>query len=302
MSVRIIPPFLKPGDKIAIASTARKVSPEEMSPAIDIFNSWGLEVVTSPDLFNQHHQFADTDQSRANLFQSYLDDEHIKAIICARGGYGTVRMVDLLNWSQFNRNPKWVIGYSDVTVLHSHIHSCTNVCSLHATMPINMQQPQSTELSIHTLSKVLFGYFNKTAIMPHPLNRYGRAEGELVGGNLSVLFSLLGSVSDIDTKGKILFLEDLDEYLYHIDRMMQALKRAGKLTHLAGLVVGGMTEMKDNTIPFGKTPEQIIKETVEEFNYPVCFNYPAGHQSINLPLILGKLYHLTASNHTCELV
>ena len=301
MSVRVIPPFLKPGDKIAIAATARKVSYEEMKPAIEVFNNWGLEVITHPDLYKQYNQFAGTDECRAAVFQSYLDNEGVKAIVCARGGYGSVRMIDLLDWSSFNKQPKWVIGYSDVTVLHSHIHKHTNVCSLHATMPINMRQPEANVLSISAMHKVLFGQDHSTSISPHSLNRSGTAKGELIGGNLSVLFSLLGSNSDIDTKGKILFLEDLDEYLYHIDRMMQALKRAGKLTHLAGLIVGGMTDMKDNTIPFGKTAEEIIRETVNEFNYPICFNYPSGHQDINLPLVFGKQYQLSFSHNKFEL-
>lgn len=297
MSVRVIPPFLKPGDKIAIAATARKVSKAEMQPAIDIFTGWGLEVVIHPDLFAEENQFAGSDSLRASVFQSYLNDTSIKAIICARGGYGTVRMIDLLDWSSFDKQPKWVIGYSDVTVLHSHIHKHTNVCSLHATMPINMQQPEATAWSINAMHKVLFGLNHHTDIPPHTLNRAGTAQGELMGGNLSVLFSLLGSNSDINTQGKILFLEDLDEYLYHIDRMMQALKRAGKLTNLAGLLIGGMTDMKDNNIPFGRTAAEIIRETVNEFTYPICFNYPSGHQRINLPLVFGKQYQLHF-NHT----
>jgi muramoyltetrapeptide carboxypeptidase len=301
MLPRIIPPFLKPGDKIAIAATARKVSKLEMQPAIEIFSGWGLEVVMHPDLFAEENQFAGPDALRAGIFQYYLDDDSIKAIICARGGYGTVRMIDRLDFSRFNHNPKWIIGYSDVTVLHNHIHTHTNVCSLHATMPINMQQPALSDTSINQLYNSLFGISVETIIPPHPLNKYGHAKGQLVGGNLSVLFSLLGSTSDTDTAGKILFIEDLDEYLYHIDRMMQALKRAGKLSNLAGLVVGGMSDMRDNVIPFGKTAEEIIREAIGDFDYPVCFNYPAGHLPVNYPLHIGMIYELTSRNHAFQL-
>lgn len=302
MLPRIIPPFLKPGDKIAIAATARKVSRAEMQPAIDVFTGWGLEVVIHPDLFAEENQFAGPENLRAAIFQSYLNDASIKAIICARGGYGTVKMIDKLDFSQFNHSPKWVIGYSDVTVLHSHIHTHTNVCSLHATMPINMQQPNVNDPSIRMLQNTLFGHPIAVQEIPqHPLNKYGNAKGQLVGGNLSVLYSLVGSASDVDTTGKILFIEDLDEYLYHIDRMMQALKRAGKLNNLAALVVGGMSDMRDNAIPFGKTAEEIIRETVSDFNYPVCFNYPAGHLFDNLPLTIGMDYELVATPQSVKL-
>jgi muramoyltetrapeptide carboxypeptidase len=280
----IQPRYLKRGDTIGIIATARKISTEEINPAIAIIKSWGLEVELGNNLFNADNQFSGTDQERANDWQILLNDTSIKAIISARGGYGTVRIVDQIDFTTFIKNPKWIIGYSDITVLHSHIHNL-GIETLHATMPINFSK--NTE-ALESLRKALFGEVIKYEIETNALNRKGIAEGELIGGNLSILYSLSGSISDIDTKGKILFIEDLDEYLYHIDRMMINLKRAGKLSNLAGLVVGGMSDMKDNTVPFGKTAEEIILDAVKEYNYPVCFNFPAGHIDRNLALLFGK--------------
>jgi muramoyltetrapeptide carboxypeptidase len=280
----ITPSYLKQGDKIGIVATARKISIEEIQPALDILNSWGLEVVLSKNLFNADNQYSGTDSQRAEDLQSMLNDTSIKAIISARGGYGTIRIIDKLDFTTFKKHPKWIIGYSDITVLHSHIHNF-GIETIHATMPINFtKNNEATE----SLRKTLFGETTNYQIESHPLNKNGIAEGQLIGGNLSLLYALSNSVSDIDTTGKILFIEDLDEYLYHIDRMMMQLKRAGKLNNLAGLIVGGMTDMKDNTIPFGKSAEQIIADTVKEFNYPVCFNFPAGHIDKNLAIYFGR--------------
>jgi muramoyltetrapeptide carboxypeptidase len=282
------PNYLKRGDKIGIVACARKISRDEILPAIDIFKSWGLETVLSTNLFNVDNQYSGTDEERTKDLQTMLDDSSIKAIISARGGYGTMRIIDKIDFTNFKNNPKWIVGYSDITVLHSHINNF-GIETLHATMPINFtKNTEATE----TLRKSLFGenlnYITETNLK----NKTGIAEGELVGGNLSLLYALTGSVSDIDTKDKILFIEDLDEYLYHIDRMMVNLKRAGKLSHLAGLIVGGMTDMKDNTIPFGTTTEEIILDAVKEYNYPVCFDFPAGHVDKNLALPLGRIAKL----------
>ena len=290
--MRNIPPKLKPGDKIAIAASARKISAVELQHAIKIFESWGLKVVLHPDLFSINNQFAGDDDTRALVLNSYLQNPEIKAVIFARGGYGTVRIIDKIDFSYLDKFPKWLIGYSDITVLHNHVHTNTNWCTLHATMPINMQEHNINMQSVLALKSVLMGDDEIAyPITTNQLNREGESQAEIVGGNLSVIYSLLGSASDIDTTGKILFLEDLDEYLYHIDRMMQALKRAGKLSNLAGLIVGGMSDMKDNLVPFGLNAEQIISETIKEFNYPVMFNFPAGHQDLNLPIILGKSFN-----------
>jgi muramoyltetrapeptide carboxypeptidase len=287
--MRKLPNKLKPGDQIAIAASARKISRDELQNAIEIFESWGLKVVLHPKLFAVHNQFAGSDEVRAEVLNSYLQSPDIKAIIFARGGYGTVRIIDHIDFSYLDKFPKWLIGYSDITVIHSHVNATTNWCTIHATMPINMQKQNMNLNSVLALKNMLMEDVEMSyPITRHPLNRLGKTSAEIVGGNLSVLYSLLGSKSDIDTRGKILFLEDLDEYLYHVDRMMQALKRAGKLKDLAGLVVGGMSDMKDNTIPFGLTAEEIIHEAVKEYNYPVVFNFPAGHQDLNLPIKLGN--------------
>lgn len=284
----IHPPFLKKGDKIAIVASARKISMQELQPAIDIFKSWGLEVVLGKNLLGSDNQYSGTDAERTQDLQDALDDNTIKAIISARGGYGTIRIVDKINFTKFRLQPKWVIGYSDITVLHSHIHNF-GIETLHATMPINFLV--NTE-AVETMRKTLFGEKLKYEIEKHPLNREGFAEAQLVGGNLSLLYALTGSNSSLHTKGKILFIEDLDEYLYHMDRMMVSLKRSGKLSDLAGLIVGGMTDMKDNQIPFGKTAEEIIMDAVKEYKYPVCFNFPAGHIDKNLAVVLGRTVRL----------
>lgn len=280
------PEFLKKGDKIGIIAPARKVSKEEMLPAIETLTSWGLEVVLGENLFCEQNQFSGSDEQRAEDLQTMLSDSSIKAIISARGGYGTLRIIDKIDFSKFIQQPKWIIGYSDITVLHSHIHTL-GVATIHATMPINFaKNTEATE----SLRKALFGETLTYNFQTHPLNKNDKnnIEGEIIGGNLSLLYALSASSSDIDTTGKILFIEDLDEYLYHIDRMMLNLKRSGKVTHLKALVVGGMTDMKDNAIPFGKTAEEIILDAVKEYNYPVYFGFPAGHIDRNLALYFGK--------------
>jgi|ERR1043165_4324694 muramoyltetrapeptide carboxypeptidase len=278
------PPYLRKGDRIAITAPARKVSPEEMQPAIDTLESWGLEVVAGQNLFHADHQFSGTDKERADDLQRAFDDDSIKAVISARGGYGTMRIIDSLDFTRFCKSPKWIIGFSDITVLHSHIHKL-GIETLHAKMLFGFaKNEESSEL----LRKALFGEKISYSVQAHECNRAGSARAEVVGGNLSLLYALNNSASDLDTKGKILFLEDLDEYLYHIDRMMLSLDRSGKLKDLAGLVIGGMSDMRDNAIPFGKNAEQIIRDAVKKYNYPVCFNFPAGHIDRNLPLYLGR--------------
>lgn len=282
------PPYLKPGDKIGIVSTARKISREELQPAVECFEKEGFEIVFGKNLFKELSQFSGTDDERAEDFQLMMDNPDIKAILCARGGYGTVRIIDKLDFSTFKKNPKWVCGFSDVTVLHSHIWKNFEIETIHSIMPMQLKKLGGESDAAKTLVKSLKGDTLDYEFPAHALNRTGSAEGILVGGNLSILYSLLGSVSDIDTADKILFLEDIDEYLYHIDRMMIAMKRAGKLDKLKGLIIGGMSDMKDNAIPFGKTAEEIISEAVKEFDYPVCFNFPAGHIDANCALYIGK--------------
>ncbi|MBE9491716.1 MAG: LD-carboxypeptidase [Bacteroidetes bacterium] len=282
------PSYLKPGDKIGIISTARKISKEKIDQAIRVFKDWGLQVELGKHLFSEDHQYAGMDDQRAADLQSMLDDENIRAIICARGGYGTVRIIDRIDFSRFITNPKWIVGYSDVTVLHSHIHSNFSIETMHGIMPLNFPDPPRGSEAILSLRKALFGEPISYRPEPHPFNRKGTCKGMVVGGNLSILYSINSTTSDINTKNKILFIEDLDEYLYHIDRMMMNLKRSGKLSNLAGLIIGGMTEMNDNEVPFGKTAYEIIAESVIEYSYPVCFGFPAGHILDNRVLIVGR--------------
>ncbi|MBL4593718.1 MAG: LD-carboxypeptidase [Flavobacteriales bacterium] len=279
------PATLKKGDKVAIVSTARKISEEEIRPAIEVLNKWGLIVVLGENLYNEDNQFSGTTVQRTSDFQNALDDEMVKAVFCARGGYGTVKIIDELDFSKFIKDPKWIVGYSDVTVLHNHINENFNIQTLHATMPINF--PTNTNESLESLKAVLFGEELSYEFEAHQLNKKGTAEGILVGGNLSIIYSLTGTKSQLNTSGKILFIEDLDEYLYHVDRMMMNLKRAGMLEELSGLIVGGMSGMNDNDIPYGKTANEIILDTVSGYNYPVCFDFPAGHLDDNKTLIMG---------------
>ena len=264
---------------------ARKIGREEVEYAVAKIEKQGFTPYFEEDLFAVDRQFAGTDLQRTDYFQRMLDRKDIRAVISARGGYGSVRVIDGLDLSRFRNDPKWVVGYSDMTVFHSHIVKHTGIQTLHASMPLNFAE--NTEEALQGLFDVLKGKTPEYHISSHILNRKGDASGTLVGGNLSVLYSLLGSRSFPETKGAILFLEDLDEYLYHIDRMMVGLKRAGVLQGVAALVVGGMTEMNDNEVPFGRTPEEIIMEAVAEYQFPVCFDFPAGHIPDNRPLIMG---------------
>jgi muramoyltetrapeptide carboxypeptidase len=284
----ITPPYLKKGDRIAIVSPARKISPAEVEAAINIFKSWEMEVVLGEHLYASYNQFAGSDEQRLSDFQRMLDDDSIRAIICSRGGYGTVRIIDNLDFTRFLRNPKWIVGYSDVTVLHSHIHEHFGVETLHAVMPLNFKDKCDGNPSVITLKKALFGKGLSYHIPGKKYNRKGSCKGPLVGGNLSIIYSLTNTGSDIKTNGKILFIEDVDEYLYHIDRMMMNLRRSGKLEGLEGLLVGAMTRMHDNDVPFNKTAYEIIAEAVEDYPYPVCFNFPAGHIDDNRALVLGR--------------
>ena len=281
----IIPPFLKAGDTVALVCTARKFSKEDAQPAIELLESWGLKAKLGHTIGLDNFQLGGTDKERATDFQSQLDDENVNAIWCARGGYGTVRIIDSLDFSNFKKQPKWIMGFSDVTVLHSQLN-LERVASLHSIMPFTV--PNAPEEVIETLRKALFGDVISYTFPSKSYDIKGIASGELVGGNISILYSLLGSKSAIDTKDKILFIEDLDEYLYHIDRMLYNLKRNGYFEQVTGIIVGSMTDMHDNEIPFGQNEVQIITEIAKEYQIPIAFQFPAGHQSDNRTLILGK--------------
>ena len=277
---------LEPNSSVALISCARKVSHEEVKFSMDLLKSWDLKLHYGKNLFAQDHQFAGSISQRVEDLQWALDDSSIKAIFFVRGGYGSVQIIDHINWSKFKKKSKWLIGFSDVTVFHSHIHQNIQTPTLHAPMPVTFSKNSPNCLSM--LKQILFGEKVSYKLPPHLLNKLGQAEGEIVGGNLSVLYSLLGSQSQLNTKGKILFIEDLDEYLYHIDRMMQALLRSGMLADLSGLIVGSMSDMNDNKVPFGKTAHEIIYDAVSAYSFPVVFGFPAGHIQDNNPLILGQ--------------
>ena len=287
------PGYLKKGDQVMIVAPARKIAPEEVEPARKILESWGLKVEYARHLFGIYNQFSGTDSERLEDFQQALDDPRVKAIICARGGYGSVRIIDRLDFGRFIEKPKWIVGYSDITVFHSHINQNLGIETLHAEMPLNFGKKKTKTETFDSLKKTLCGRIPEYNIPTSDSNRLGQTQGILTGGNLSMLYSLMGSPSDINTENKILFIEDLDEYLYHVDRMMMNLKRNGKLDRLAGLIVGGLSDMNDNSIAFGKTAKEIVWEHVQEYNYPVCFDFPAGHIPDNRALIMGREILLT---------
>ena len=280
-----IPPYLKKGDTVAIVCTARKFFPEDAKPAIDLLESWGLKVKLGKTIGLDSCQLGGTDTERAADFQDQLDNDNIKAIWCARGGYGTVRIIDMIDFSKFKKHPKWVMGFSDVTVLHSHINTL-DVATLHSIMPFTV--PKAPEEVKQTFKNALFGIKNSYIIPSKSYDRKGVAKGELVGGNLSIIYSLLGSKSSIDTKDKILFIEDLDEYLYHVDRMLQNMKRNDYFKNVKGIIVGSMRDMHDNEIPFGQNEVQLITEIVKDLNIPIAFEFCAGHQKDNRTLMLGS--------------
>ena len=281
----ITPPRLQKGDTVAILATARKNIDDNLKPAIDLLKSWGLNVVIGSTIGLDNNQLAGTDEQRAADFQQQMDNPNIKMIWCVKGGYGTVRIIDLLDFSKFKKNPKWLVGFSDVTALHNHLNTM-GFKSIHGIMPVTVAR--ATPQAIETMRIALFGGKLKYEIEPFAMNRLGKASGELVGGNLSILYSLFGSLFSIDCSDKILFIEDLDEYLYHIDRMMMNLKRNGCLESIKGIVVGSMTKMKDNDIPWGKNAIEIIDDVTKKYNIPVLYNFPAGHIQDNRALILGN--------------
>jgi len=265
-----------------------------MTDAVALLQSWGLEVVIGETVEASYHQFAGDDDLRARDLQRFIDDDSIKAIIAARGGYGTVRMIDKVDFSRFKTHPKWLVGFSDITVLHAHLFANFKAQTIHGQMPVNI--PDASARSLETLRRALFGETLSYQFDSHTLNRSGEAAGIVVGGNLSLLVAVQGSVSDYNYDDKILFIEDVGEYLYSIDRMIRTLDRAGRLKNLAGLIIGGFTEVKDNDIPFGQTVPEIVMEVVKNYNYPVCFDFPAGHIADNQSLVFGKMLNLSVNN------
>lgn len=307
----LIPAPLKPGDTIAIIPTARAISLEELRDGIALAESWGLKVKLGDGIGRKHFQQAGTAEERAADLQAALDDPQVRAIWCARGGYGTVHLLDHLDLSTLRRDPKWIVGFSDITVLHNALHTM-GIASLHAQMPFNIGT--KTEECRESFRRALFGEEWRvtsnewrvaseeglslaTRHSPLATPREGTCEGELVGGNLSLLYALRGTPYDIDPRGRILFIEDLDELLYHVDRMVQNLRLAGWFKDLSGLIVGGMSDMRDKNPedPFGKSAERIIADALGDTRYPVCFGFPAGHINDNRALVFGQPARLTVT-------
>jgi len=290
----IKPPYLKAGDSVAIVAPSGilRNRKQEVATAKQLLESWGLKVVVGKHVFSQANHFAGTDNERCEDFQNALDNPNIKAIWAARGGYGAARILDKLDYSMFLKQPKWVVGYSDITALHNQINTL-GVESLHALMAVSLgDNTNEIKESIATFKAALFGKSLKYDLEGSKYNKIGETEGQLVGGNLTILHTMLGSNTSLDMTGKILFIEEIGEYAYHIDRMLQSLKRAGYFENCKGIIVGDMSKVRKNTTPWGTSIQQLILDVVSNYNFPVAFNMPAGHENDNRALILGRTIQL----------
>ena len=299
----IKPENLKIGDTISIIAPSGVLKDYEqyMERSIGLMESWGLNVVLGSTIYDSYGHFSSTDSNRAKDFQNAIDDNKIKAIWCARGGYGAMRIIDNINYDNLLKNPKWVIGYSDITAIHNDIHNL-GIESLHGVMCKSLEDISVEDDSIKKLKDIIFGEGElKYVIDGNEYNKTGEASGKLVGGNLTLLKSLLQSKSSIDTTNKIIFIEDVGEYLYHIDRMLHSLKRADYFSKCSGLIVGDFTDIKKNETKFGKNLHEIINEIVEDYNIPVMYGFPAGHGERNLPLIFGRNVQITVSENKSEI-
>ena len=291
-----IPPYLKKGDTIGITCPAGYMAAEKVQTCIEVLKQWGYKVKTGNTVGGSSTTyFSNSDEGRLAELQQMLDDKNIKAILCGRGGYGTGRIIEQIDFKKFRKYPKWIVGFSDITILHTHIHANYRIATLHAPMAADFHDGGYKIEYVKNLKKVLTGNKPKYTCEANALNIKGKTSGQLVGGNLSLLAHITGTSSDIQTKGKILFIEETGEYLYGADRMLYQLKRSGKLNKLAGLIVGGFTDMKDTTRPFGKTIQEIIFDVVKAYDYPVCIGFPISHDKENYALKVGAVYHLNVS-------
>lgn len=296
----ILPPNLQPGDAIGIMCPSGYMPFEKMHSCIQTLTAWGFEVKLGKTTGGQYHYFSGTDEERLADFQQMLDDPTIQAILFGRGGYGLSRIIDNIDFSSFTKNPKWLIGYSDITLLHNHLTACYNSVSLHAPMAAAFNDGGSENIYVQSIKKIILGEKMTYTIPTHPYNKSGTAKGILTGGNLAMLAHSMGTPSAINTNQKILFIEDVGEYIYNIDRMMLQLKRAGILENLAGLIVGTFTDMKDTVIPFGKDVYDCIAEQVSTYVYPVCFGFPVGHSTENFPMQCGREHLLIISKESVQ--
>lgn len=289
----VIPPYLKKGDLIGITCPAGFMEKAKTDECVRVLTElWGFRVKMGHTVGHQHHYFAGTDQERRDDLQSMLDDPEVKAVLCGRGGYGVGRIIDELDFRRFRKHPKWIIGFSDITVLHSHILSRFRIATLHAPMANAFNNGGYKNKYVKSLHNALTGERALYSVRHHRYNRPGKAEGQLSGGNLSLVAHLIGTPSAVDLRGKILFLEDVGEYLYNVDRMLYQLKRSGAFTGLAGLVLGGFTDMKDTQLPFGATVQEILNDVLADARYPICYGFPVSHEKENYALKCGALFSL----------
>lgn len=291
----ILPAYLKSGDTIGITCPAGALPLEKAQTCIETLQQWGYRVKTGNTLGSRYHYFSGTDEQRRADLQEMLDDDQVRAILCGRGGYGLSRIIDRLDFSAFLKNPKWILGFSDITVLQAHLYSRFQIGSLHCSMAAAFQDGEYKNPFIQAIRSALAGASAGYSSGPHPLDRPGEATAELIGGNLSLMAHLLGSPSSINTDGKILFLEDVGEYLYNIDRMMIQLDRAGLLRELKGLIFGGFTDLKDTTTPFGQEVADLLHDKIKDYGYPVCFDFPVSHEKENYALKIGQIYQLSVT-------
>ena len=299
----IRPAYLKAGDTVAIVAPSGilKNRGREVQQAVDLLKEWGLNAIVGEHVFSKADHFAGTDEERCEDLQKAMDDPTISAIWCARGGYGTVRILDKLDYTKLKENPKWIIGYSDITALHNQLHN-QGFESLHALMCVSLTQDiTEVQESVDTFKAALFGNPSNYDLEGSKYNREGEASGQLIGGNLTILHTMLGSDTSLDTSGKILFIEEIGEYKYHIDRMLQSMKRAGYFENLNGLVVGDMSKLRKNTTLWGTSVEQLILDALAEYDFPIAFNMPAGHEDDNRALVLGRTVELKVGKESSEL-
>jgi len=297
-----IPPYLQPGDTIAITCPAGYMPLEKAETCITVLQQWGYEVLVGKTLGSKsNNYFSGTDEERLNEFQAMLDAPEVKAILCGRGGYGVGRIIDRLDFTAFKKNPKWIIGFSDITVFHAHINRNYKIATLHSSMAAAFNGGGHKNKYIQSIKAALEGSKADYTCKAHKLNQTGTATAELVGGNLALIAHLIGTKSDYHTKGKILFIEDIGEQHYNIDRMLHQLKRSGKLDALAGFIIGGFTDMQDTERPFGKKVYQLIHELINEYKYPICFGFPVSHAKENLALKVGVTYQLQINKEQVQL-
>lgn len=288
------PHFLTKGSKIGLVATAGKTNKETIDRAVAIIENRGYKVLVANHALDSYYQMAGTDTNRVSDLQEFIDRPDIEAIFCIRGGYGTIRIIDQIDFSLFKSSPKWIVGFSDITILHAYLQNQLSIASIHGLMPINYKNPQMPDLDM--LFNYLEGKTNNIKLHSHQFNKEGSASGELAGGNLTILNSLRGTDLDFDPKNKILFIEDVGDYLYRIDRMIHTLKIGHVFENIKGMIVGQFTDMLDNKHPFGKDAYEIIQNVTRDYNFPILFNFPAGHCSPNYPLILGKMISIDVNS------